>query len=218
MGKSALFCFSTSSTRRNRRRSPSTRTPSDRVHRFARHVFERQHALVLYATQKRAVPPPWFVGRACKTKGAGPGRFRGKARLWRSPRAFSRKGRILEEARGPENARERYDDGHRHKEGPGCAEKQGAWGFNIDRGTHGSAQCDAPFLPFVSPTTHVSPHAFSPQMALLNEVAAAPNTTHAGGQYGDGGNILTQQVRLGPDPGHFPRFERTARANSDPPS
>jgi len=41
MGKSALFCFSTSSTRRNRRRSPSTRTPSDRVHRFARHVFER---------------------------------------------------------------------------------------------------------------------------------------------------------------------------------
>lgn len=165
------------------------------------------------------MPPPWFVGRACKTKGAGPGRFRGKARLWRSPRAFSRKGRILEEARGPENARERYDDGHRHKEGPGCAEKQGAWGFNIDRGTHGSAQCDAPFLPFVSPTTHsrFSPR-FFPQMALLNEVAAAPNTTHAGGQYGDGGNILTQQVRLGPDPGHFLRFERTARANSDPPS
>jgi len=35
-------------------------------------------------------------------------------------------------------------------------------------------------------------------MALLNEVAAAPSATHAAGQYGEGGNILTQQALTQP--------------------
>lgn len=36
------------------------------------------------------------------------------------------------------------------------------------------------------------------KMALLNEVAAAPSATHAAGQYGEGGNILTQQALTQP--------------------
>ena len=75
---------------------------------------------------------------------------------------------------------------------------------------------ELPFLPFEPEQRSRCPALFSPQMALLNEVAAAPSATHAAGQYGEGGNILTQQVGLCLTAPRLREHAPTAKANSEP--